>query len=95
MSLNCQQITVILQEILRELRAYNDQQIQVGSTEIMLLPEEVCERLRISKSTLKNYRKVGLPHYQSGNRHYYHWSEILQFMRRNAYRKYQRNLEKS
>ena len=86
MPLNCEQITLILQEILIELKAHNDQQ-KPPEDETLLLPEEICTRLRVSMSTLKSYRKKGLPFFIAGNRIYYRWSEVLHYMRTNAHRK--------
>jgi len=47
----------------------------------LLLPEELCQRLKISRSTLHNYRKQGLPHLKIGNRTYYAWTEVLTHLR--------------
>lgn len=72
----------ILQE-LRELRQLLQAQLSKPETQSpeLLLPEELCQRLKISRSTLHNYRQQGLPHYRTGNRTYYRWDEVLQYLR--------------
>ncbi|MEO0900256.1 MAG: helix-turn-helix domain-containing protein [Bacteroidota bacterium] len=77
-------IEQLLQNILSELRflsAWSKDWDQLPRNEPMMFPEEVCERLRCSRSTLNNYVKKGMPYYKAGNRTYYKWSEILAFMK--------------
>ena len=50
----------------------------------LLLPEELCQRLKISRSTLHNYRQQALPHFKIGNRTYYSWTEVLAHLRQST-----------
>ncbi len=67
------EIRQIIREELWDARLWQDHKM-------LLFPEEICERLRCSRSTLTRYRHRGLPHYRIGNRIYYRWPEVMDFM---------------